>query len=62
VHIHKTDLGTLCGGLGDLGGRELEVGADVADLAAMADRDREACEGRAALGIAELGVVGDVSD
>ena len=29
-------------------------------LRAVADRDREACEGRAALGAAELGVVGDV--
>ena len=31
-------------------------------LGAMADRDREACEGRATLGVAELGIVGDVSD
>ncbi len=31
-------------------------------LGAVADRDGEACEGRAALGVAELGIVGDVSD
>jgi hypothetical protein len=31
-------------------------------LGPMADRHREACEGRAALGVAELGIVGDVSD
>ncbi len=31
-------------------------------LGAVADRDGEACEGRATLGVAELGIVGDVSD
>jgi hypothetical protein len=31
-------------------------------LAAVADRDRESCERRATLGVAELGIVGDVSD
>jgi hypothetical protein len=31
-------------------------------LAAVADRDGEACEGRATLGVAKLGIVGDVSD
>jgi hypothetical protein len=31
-------------------------------LGAVADRDGEACEGRATLGLAELGIVGDVSD
>ena len=30
-------------------------------LGAVADRDGEACEGRTTLGLAELGVVGDVS-
>ena len=32
------------------------------ELAAVADRDGEACEGRAVLGVAELRIVGDVSD
>ena len=31
-------------------------------LAAVADRDGEVREGRATLGVAELGIVGDVSD
>jgi len=31
-------------------------------LAAVTDRDGEACEGRAVLGVAKLGIVGDVSD
>ena len=31
-------------------------------LGAVAHRDGEACEGRAALGVANLGIVGDVSD
>ena len=31
-------------------------------LGAVADRDGEACEGLNALGVAELGIVGDVSD
>jgi hypothetical protein len=31
-------------------------------LGAVAYRDGEACEGRATLGVAELGIVGDVSD
>jgi hypothetical protein len=31
-------------------------------LAAVTDRNGEACEGRITLGIAQLGIVGDVSD
>jgi hypothetical protein len=31
-------------------------------LGAVADRDGEACEGRTTLGVAELGIVGDISD